>query len=152
MFRICILLKVYLLLRIYTLVLLVWIHIEIIFLFRYTHTQFVIKDHQLRLWSEFLTPLMLCVLILYISNVQDVRDVQFKVEKLFTAIFSQSFCQKSVERKSPKKYISYFVLMSGLGLEPWLFVLFHYTFYINLQTSPVMFYCLLYMMSLKIFL
>ena len=37
-------------------------------------------------------------------------------------INSQSFCQKSAERKSPKKYFLYFVLMSGLGLEPWLFV------------------------------
>ena len=26
------------------------------------------------------------------------------------------------ERKSPKKYFLYFILMSGLGLEPWLFV------------------------------
>ena len=45
-------------------------------------------------------------------------------EKLFHGrfIYSQSFCQKSAERKSPKKYFSYFVLMSGLGLEPWLFV------------------------------
>ena len=30
------------------------------------------------------------------------------------------FWQKSAERKSPKKYILYFVLMSGLGLESWL--------------------------------
>ena len=37
-------------------------------------------------------------------------------------IYSQSFYQKSAERKSPKKYYSYFVLISGLGLEPWLFV------------------------------
>ena len=45
-------------------------------------------------------------------------------EKLFMAVFiySQSSCQKSVERKSSKKYFSYFVLMSGLGLEPWLYV------------------------------
>ena len=59
------------------------------------------------------------------------RDLQFKVdserqfflEKLFMAFnYSQSFCQKSAERKSPKKYFSYFVLMSGLGLECWLFV------------------------------
>ena len=44
-------------------------------------------------------------------------------EKLFMAvlIYTQSFCQKSAERKSPKKYFSYFSLMSGLGLEPWLF-------------------------------
>ena len=34
----------------------------------------------------------------------------------------QSVCQKSADRKSLKKYFSYFVLMSGLGLEPWLFV------------------------------
>ena len=42
-------------------------------------------------------------------------------EKLFMEIFIhfQSFCQKSAESKSPKKYILYFVLMSGLGLEPW---------------------------------
>ena len=33
--------------------------------------------------------------------------------------YSQSFCQKSAERKSPKKYFLYFILMSGLGLEPW---------------------------------
>ena len=37
-------------------------------------------------------------------------------------LLSESFCQKSAERKSPKKYFLYFVLMSGLGLEPWLYV------------------------------
>ena len=45
------------------------------------------------------------------------RDLQFNVdserqifEKLFHErfIYSQSFCQKSAERKSPKKYFSYF--------------------------------------------
>ena len=35
---------------------------------------------------------------------------------------SQSFWQKSAEIQSPKKYFSYFVLMSGLELESWLFV------------------------------
>ena len=58
-------------------------------------------------------------------------DLQFKVDskrQIFwetfhsNFIYSQSFSQKSAERKSPKKYFSYFVLMSGLGLEPWLFV------------------------------
>ena len=58
-------------------------------------------------------------------------DLQLKLtpndrffEKLFMAIFiySQSFCQKSAEKKSPKKYFSYFILMSDLGIEPWLFV------------------------------
>ena len=60
------------------------------------------------------------------------RDLQFKVDserQIFfwetfhsNFIYFQSFCQKSAERKSPKKRFSYFVLMSGLGLEPWLFV------------------------------
>ena len=59
--------------------------------------------------------------------IREWRDLQFKVdserpifEKLFMAILllSQSFCQKCAEKKSPKKYFSYFVLMSGLGLEP----------------------------------
>ena len=41
------------------------------------------------------------------------RDLQFKIDcerQLFMAIssFSPSFCQKSAERKSPKKYFSYF--------------------------------------------
>ena len=46
------------------------------------------------------------------------RDLQFKVDserQIFwetfhgNSICSQSFCQKSAERKSPKKYFSYFV-------------------------------------------
>ena len=37
-------------------------------------------------------------------------------------IYSQSYCQKSAERKSPNEYFSYFVLMSGLRFEPCLFV------------------------------
>ena len=73
--------------------------------------------------TEFLTPLMLCVLILYISggtyNLKSAPNDRF-FEKLFMAIFIyfESFCQKSAERKSAKKYFLYFVLMSGLGLEP----------------------------------
>ena len=52
------------------------------------------------------------------------RDLQFKVDSEWQIfwetfhgnfIYSQSFCQKSAERKSPKKYFLYFVLMSGLG-------------------------------------
>ena len=59
------------------------------------------------------------------------RELQFKVDserQIFwdtfhdNFIYSQSFCQTSAERKSPKKYFLYFVLMSGLGLEPWLYV------------------------------
>ena len=60
------------------------------------------------------------------------RNLQFKVDserQIFREtfswqvfIYSQSFCQKSAERKSPKKYISYCALMSGLGLKPWFYV------------------------------
>ena len=73
------------------------------------------------------------ICVVYVNFIHKWRDLLFKVdsewqifffEKLFMAIFiySQSFCQKSDERKSLKKYFSYFVLMSSLGLEPWLFV------------------------------
>ena len=74
------------------------------------------------------TTLMLCELILYVSA----EDLQFKVaseRQIFREsfhgnfIYSPSFCQKSAERKSPTKFLLYFVLMlSGLGLEPWLLV------------------------------
>ena len=63
---------------------------------------------------------MLCVLILYIcgrtySLKSTPKDRFF--EKLFMAIYiySQRFCQKSAERKSPKNT---FVFMSGLRLNP----------------------------------
>ena len=70
---------------------------------------------------------MLCALILYISggpySLKSTPNDRF-FGKLFMAIFiySQSFCQKSAERNSSKRYFLYFVLMSGLGLEPWLYV------------------------------
>ena len=59
------------------------------------------------------------------------RDLQFNVDsewqifwEIFHGIFiySLSFCQKSAERNLPKKYFHIFVLMSGLGLEPWLYI------------------------------
>ena len=64
--------------------------------------------------------------VVCVNFIREWGDIQFKVdserqiffEKLFMALnYSQSFCQKSAKRKSPKKYFSYFVLMSGLGLE-----------------------------------
>ena len=85
-----------------------------------------IHNWSIQPFSQFLTPVMLCVLILYISgtvapSLKSTPGDRF-FEKLFRAIFiySQSLCQKSAERKLPKKYFSYFILMSGLGLEPWL--------------------------------
>ena len=75
-----------------------------------------------------------CVLILYISGEtyslkSDPNDRFF--EKLFMAIlfYSQSFCQKFAERKSPKKYFLYFGLMSGPGFEARLYVLSLHTTY-----------------------
>ena len=68
------------------------------------------------------------------------RDLQFNAdselqifEKLFhgRSIYSQSFCQKSAERKSPKKYFSYFnFFMIDLGYEPRLFASSKLTHYI----------------------
>ena len=58
------------------------------------------------------------------------QDLQFKLNserQIFwetfhgNFIYSQSFCQKSAERKSPMEYFSYFVLISALRLEPWLY-------------------------------
>ena len=65
------------------------------------------------------------MLILYVSGVtyslkSTPNDRFFK--KLFVSILFtlKSFCHKFADRKSLKKYFSYFVLMFGLGLEPWL--------------------------------
>ena len=87
------------------------------------HTLLVITILESRLWTRYLIPLMLCVLILYISgrtNSLKLAPNDRFLKKLFflILIFSQSFCQKSAERKSPKKYFLYFVLISGLGFEP----------------------------------
>ena len=74
---------------------------------------------------------MLCVLILYLSagayNLKSTPNDRF-FEKLLMAvlIYSQSFYQKSAERKSQNKYFLYFVLMSGHGFtsnKPTLYLL-----------------------------
>ena len=67
---------------------------------------------------------------LFTLCVHEWLDLQFKVdsgrqifEKLFKAnLFTLGFCQKTAERKSPKKYFLYFVLMCGLGHEARLYV------------------------------
>ena len=66
--------------------------------------------------------------VVCVNFIREWRDIQFNVdserqifEKLFHGnfIYSQSFCQKSAVRKSPKKYFSYFIfLMTDLGYEP----------------------------------
>ena len=79
-------------------------------------------------WSSFSYHLCCVCKFLYISGgIYNLKSTPkdrlfFFFENFFMAvlIYSQSFCQKFGERKSPKKYFSY--LMSGLGLEPWLFL------------------------------
>ena len=75
-------------------------------------------------WSSFSNRLML-ILILYISggtySLKSIPNDWFFWEIFHGSFnFFQTFCQKSDERKSQKKYFLYFVLMSGLGLEPYL--------------------------------
>ena len=66
-----------------------------------------------RIKAQLLTPLMQCV-----NFIRKRRELQFNVdserqisEKVFHGRFisSQNFCQKSAERKSTKKYFSYFI-------------------------------------------
>ena len=65
--------------------------------------------------------------VVFVNFIHKWRDLQFEVDserQIFWETFhnnficSQNFCQKSAERKSSKKYFLYFVLMSGLELEP----------------------------------
>ena len=78
------------------------------------------------IYSYFYTTFVVCVNFIY-----EWRDLLFKVDSerhIFLRNFSLQFylllklLLEICGRKSPKKYFSYFVLMSGLGLEPWLSV------------------------------
>ena len=66
---------------------------------------------------------MLCVLILYIKggtySLKPTPNDRFLKKLFMTILFTQSFCQKSAEKKSPKKYFLYLVLMTGLWFELW---------------------------------
>ena len=65
--------------------------------------------------------------VVCVNFIREWRDLQFNVdserqifEKFFHGrflIYSQSFCQKSAERKSPKKYFSYFIFNDWLGIR-----------------------------------
>ena len=68
----------------------------------------------------------LTIQVVCIDFIREWRDLRFNVdserqifEKLFHGrfIYSQSFCQKSAERKSPKKYISYFIFDDWPGIR-----------------------------------
>ena len=91
----------------------------------YIHT-YIIGHYNpsVRIDLIFHTTYLMCV-----NLIHNCRALQFKVdsdlkvlEKLFLAILiTLSLCQKSTESKSPKNCF-YIFLMSGLGLEPWLYV------------------------------
>ena len=72
-------------------------------------------------WPSFSHHLW-CVNVIHEFKVDSERQIFFWETFHSNFIYSQSFCKKSAERKSPKKYFSYFVLMSGLGLEAWFYV------------------------------
>ena len=86
------------------------------------NTEYIIGHYGLsvKITAQLLTPLTLCALILHVSGgtyrlTSNPNDRLY--EKLFHGryIYSQSFCQKSTERKPPMKYFfSYFVLMPEL--------------------------------------
>ena len=70
---------------------------------------------------------MLCALILHMSGGTYSLESTLKAkifEKLFMVIFFyfQSFCKKSGERKTPKKYFHIMVLRFDLGFELGLYV------------------------------
>ena len=81
------------------------------------HTLLVITILKSGLWTRYLIPLMLCVLILYISD--GTNSLNFSWQFYFTL---RNFCQKFAERKSRRNNFCIFVLMSDLGFEPWLYV------------------------------
>ena len=63
---------------------------------------------------------------MWINFIRKWRNLQFNIdseqqisEKLFHGrfIYSQSFCQKSTERKSQKKYFSYFIFDDSPGIR-----------------------------------
>ena len=69
--------------------------------------------------------------VVRVNFIHKLRDLQFKVDSEWQIfwetfhsdfIYSQSFCQKSTERKSSKEKFLYFVLMPGLRSETWLYV------------------------------
>ena len=69
--------------------------------------------------------------VMCISFTDKWRDQRFKVDseqETFLEIihdnfvYSQSFCHKSADRNQPKKLLLYFIYMSGLVPEPWLYV------------------------------
>ena len=73
----------------------------------------VTYTNTVRITIYLLKPLMLCALILFViggtySLTSTPNDRFLRNFLMAVFIYSQSFCQKSAERKSPDKYFSYF--------------------------------------------
>ena len=78
-----------------------------------------------KIMAQFLTPLILCPLILYVSGETDSFPNDRLFEKIFTALFisSPSFpeiCWEEIAKEN--FFFSYFALMPDLAYEPWLYV------------------------------
>ena len=76
-----------------------------------SHTTYVVCFNFIREWRTY--------------SLTSTLNVFIFCEKFFHGrfVYSQSFCQTSAERKSPKKYFfSRFILMPDLGYEPGLYV------------------------------
>ena len=85
-----------------------------------------LKPHQSGLLTWFLTSLY----VVCVDFIHKWQDLQFKVDSKRqdfcenfhgNYIYSQSFCQKSIERKLSKEYFLYFGFMCGLGFKSWLY-------------------------------
>ena len=84
---------------------------EIIFNYIHTYINWSLQPFSQDYYLVSHTTYVVCV-----NFIHKWRDLQFNVDSEWqTFFYFQSFCQKSAERKSPKKYFSYFVLISGLG-------------------------------------
>ena len=64
--------------------------------------------------------------VLCVNFIHKWWDLQFKVDTerqiLFEKLFMAILFTFRVKMKLPKKYFSYFITMSSLGLEPWHYV------------------------------
>ena len=91
----------------------------------YRHINAYIIGHynaSVRITTQLLTPFMLCALILYMNggtyNLESTPNDRFlRSFFLSNVMFSQSFWQKSAERKSPKNNFHIFAFKSDLWFE-----------------------------------
>ena len=72
--------------------------------------------HSVRITIKLLAPVMLCALILYMSggtySLKSTPNNRFVRSISWQFVYSQSFCQKSAESKSPEEYFHIFHIFS----------------------------------------